>query len=131
MTTCYFEDDHVFARITGDLNMLNIGSLVEQVTQFANERATWRIILDFSGVSIVDSAAIGSLVKLARQAAGEGGHLLVACPNAHMLEVLYYSKLEKTLRPFLSIEQALEFAEHGEQSADEVKPTEEPQQPRH
>lgn len=132
MTTCYFEDDHVFARVTGDLNMLNIGGLVEQVTQFANEKESWRIILDFSGVSIVDSAAIGSLVKLARQAQSEGGDLLLACPNAHLLEVLYYSKLEKTLKPFLSIDKALDYSLHGERPAEEEKPAEEEsQQPRH
>jgi anti-anti-sigma factor len=132
MTTCYYEDDHVFARVTGDLNMLNIGTLVEQVTQYATEKETWRIIMDFSGVSIVDSAAIGSLVKLARQAQGEGGDVLLACPNAHLLEVLYYSKLEKTLKPFLSIDKALHYSLHGEPAPEDEKPgEEEAQQPRH
>jgi anti-anti-sigma factor len=110
MVNCYYQDGHVFARVLGDLTMLNTGKVIEQIQQEVQDRGNWRIILDFSEVPVVDSAAIGSLVKLARLAQGNDGYVLIAKPNAHLLEVLYYSKLEKTLRPFTSIAKALEFA---------------------
>ena len=114
MVNCYYESGHVFARVLGDLTMLNVGRLIEQVQQHVQDRGCWNVILDFSEVPVVDSAAIGTLVKLSRQAQSNDGYVLLASPNAHLLEVLYYSKLEKTLRPFISVEKALEYAESGE-----------------
>jgi anti-anti-sigma factor len=127
MVNCYFQDGHVFARVLGDLTMLNIGRVLEQIQQEVQDRGCWKLILDFSEVPVVDSAAIGSLVKLARLALSNDGYVLIAKPNAHLLEVLYYSKLEKTLRPFMTIEKALDYAENGEQltvSAPAPKPGE-------
>lgn len=117
MVNCYYQDGHVFARVLGDLTMLNIGRVLEQIQQEVQDRGNWKIILDFSEVPVVDSAAIGSLVKLARLAQSNEGYVLIAKPNAHLLEVLYYSKLEKTLRPFTTIDKALDFAEGGDSTA--------------
>jgi anti-anti-sigma factor len=114
MVNCYFQDGHVFARVLGDLTMLNVGRVLEQIQQQVQDRGCWKLILDFSEVPVVDSAAIGSLVKLARLAQTNDGYVLIAKPNAHLLEVLYYSKLEKTLRPFTTIDKALDFAENGD-----------------
>lgn len=114
MVNCYYQDGHVFARVLGDLTMLSVGRVLDQIQEEVQDRGNWRIILDFSEVPVVDSAAIGSLVKLARLAQNNDGYVLIAKPNAHLLEVLYYSKLEKTLRPFTTIEKALEFANSSE-----------------
>ena len=114
MVNCFYQDEHVLARVLGDLTMLNVASVIDQIQTFAQDRDCWKIILDFSEVPVVDSAAIGSLVKLARTSLSNGGYVLMAKPNAHLLEVLYYSKLEKTLRPFTTIEKALDYAESGE-----------------
>ena len=127
MVNCYFQDGHIQAKILGDLTSLNVEWIFGQLQQEIEARGVWKIILDCGDVSIVDSSAIGGLVKLAREAQENGGYILIANANANTLEVLYYSKLEKVLRPFTAIDKALAYAEelkhpHVEQLEPTAKP---------
>lgn len=80
------------ASVAGEIDAATIDRLVESVRSLpVGERH-----LDASGVSFAGAAALGALVRLARESAGEGGRLTIR-PSAALLRVAAICGLERTL----------------------------------
>lgn len=78
----------------------------EQVKQLVESGVT-RLVVDLGEVSFVDSSGLGAVIgglKLARQA---GGDLRVARANQQVLLVLDLTSLNRVLRPYGTVEEAV------------------------
>ncbi len=66
-----------------------------------------RLVVDLGAVTFIDSSGLGALIgglKAARQA---GGDLRIARPTNQALVVLKLTSLDRVLRPFVSVEEAV------------------------
>jgi len=66
-----------------------------------------RLVVDLGAVTFIDSSGFGALIgglKAARQA---GGDLRIARPTNQALVVLKLTSLDRVLRPFASVEEAV------------------------
>jgi anti-sigma B factor antagonist len=55
------------------------------------------LVVDLSGVGVVDSAGLGALVFVSKAARRIGGDLRVAAPNEQVAEILEITNLDKFL----------------------------------
>jgi anti-sigma B factor antagonist len=91
----------------GRLDMASAPAFREQVKQLV-ESGTTRLVVDLGDVSFVDSSGLGAVIgglKLARHA---GGDLRVARANQQVLLVLDLTSLNRVLRPYGSLEEAMD-----------------------
>jgi len=90
----------------GRLEMASAPAFREQVKQLVESGVT-RLVVDLGEVSFVDSSGLGAVIgglKLARQA---GGDLRVARANQQVLLVLDLTSLNRVLRPYSTVEEAV------------------------
>jgi anti-anti-sigma factor len=89
--------DEVSIRVKGELDMAATPALTEAIRAAA---ATPRIVLDLSGVTFLDSSAIGALVASGREV-GEGGGRLSIGPRSDIVNrVLEITGLDESSDAF-------------------------------
>jgi anti-anti-sigma factor len=91
----------------GRLDLSSAPTFREQVRQLVDSGSS-RLVVDLGEVTFVDSSGLGSIIaglKAARQA---GGDLRIARPNQQVLLVLDLTSLDRVLRPYGTLEEALE-----------------------
>jgi len=90
----------------GRLDMASAPAFREQVKQLV-ESGTVHLVVDLAEVGFVDSSGLGAVIgglKVTRQA---GGDLRIARPNQQVRLVLDLTSLNRVLRPYATVEQAL------------------------
>jgi anti-sigma B factor antagonist len=100
-------DGIVVIRSEGRLNMASAPQLRSVVSESAAAGQS-RIVVDLSAITFMDSSGLGALIgglKTARQA---GGDLRIAAPTEQVATVLALTNLDRVLRPFASVEDALD-----------------------
>lgn len=91
----------------GRLNMVAAPRLRVLVGQTVRDGQS-RIVLDLAETAFMDSSGLGALIaglKAARQA---GGDLRIAAPTEQVAMVLQVSNLDRVLRPYGSVQEALD-----------------------
>lgn len=91
-------------RIAGEGSRSSLWSALEEL---ASQGKVGLMVLDFSQVQYVASQALGGLVMLAKRCRASGCqlHLCSLCPS--ILEVLELMKLDKALKIYPGVEDAL------------------------
>ncbi|HKF74834.1 MAG TPA: STAS domain-containing protein [Candidatus Dormibacteraeota bacterium] len=90
----------------GRLDMSTAPLFRERVRELVASGAA-HLVVDLEDVTFVDSSGLGAVIgglKAARQA---GGDLRIARPNQQVLLVLDLTSLNRVLRPYGSLEEAL------------------------
>jgi anti-anti-sigma factor len=90
----------------GRLDLASAPTLRERLRQLIAS-GTSRLVVDLGDVTFVDSSGLGAVIgglKAARQA---GGDLRIARPNQQVQLVLNLTSLNKVLRPYGTLEEAL------------------------
>lgn len=82
------------------------GELPETISRLL-EKNNSRIVLELSQVNMINSAALGDLVRLAAQANTQGGRLLLAGPTPFVEGVLQTTRLDKFFEIHENLESAL------------------------
>jgi anti-sigma B factor antagonist len=93
-------------RVDGRLTMVDALAFRSAVAEAVGEAAT-TVVVDLSACAFMDSSGLGAVIaglKAARQA---GGDLRIAAPSTQVLTVLQLTNLERVLRPFGSVAEAL------------------------
>jgi anti-sigma B factor antagonist len=93
-------------RSNGRLNMASAPTFRAVVTE-CTDAGRSRIVVDLSGVSFIDSSGLGALIgglKTTRQADGD---LRIAAPNEQVATVLGLTNLDRVLRPFATVADAI------------------------
>lgn len=68
------------------------------------------IVLDFSGLEMIDSSGIGELVLIYMRACGSGHEVSIAQPGNRVLEILDLTNVSSLFRICSTIDAALEMA---------------------
>jgi anti-anti-sigma factor len=69
---------------------------------------TKEIVLDLAGVTTIDSAGLGELVRLHRSAESNGNLMKLACPNPRVRALLDLTNLSSVLEIYPALEDALD-----------------------
>lgn len=96
----------VVARLAGRLDLLAAPAVKQRLAEVVAGGHP-RLVVDLAEVPFIDSTGLGSLVgglKAARQA---GGDLRIANPGEQARAILQLTTLDRVLRPYPSVEEAL------------------------
>ncbi len=108
-------DLHVDARNNGvavvrPAGRLDLLSAVEVKQRLAQEVAAGRprLVVDLGDTSFIDSSGLGALIGALKEARRAGGDLRLAQLAEQARVLLELTRLNRVLRPYASVEQALE-----------------------
>lgn len=93
-------------RPEGRLDLGCAAELKECVADAVDNRSV-RLVVDLAAVPFVDSSGLGALISGLKTARLAGGDLRIARPNEQACVVLRLTALERVLRPYASVEEAL------------------------
>lgn len=99
--------DGAVIRARGRLNMVaapRLRALVADTIRAGRPR----IVIDLSATEFMDSSGLGALIAGLKSARQAGGDLRIACPTAQVSTVLKLTNLDRVLRPYPSVEGALD-----------------------
>lgn len=99
------ESGVVVVKPTGKLNMVAAPMLRKEL-QGVVEGGQKHIVVDLSGVELVDSSGLGALISGLKAARQAGGDLRVAAPSRQVTTVLELTNLNRVLRVHPSAESA-------------------------
>ena len=97
----------VAVRPAGRLDLVTARELRRCVDEAVDGGGT-HVVVDLSGVAFVDSSGLGALIGGLKRARQAGGELRIAAPGKQVRMVLELTKLIRVLRPYESVDEALE-----------------------
>src|SRR5438067_9956164 len=77
------------------LDEQNIQIIGEQLFNLVDEEGAKKLLLNFSNVEYLSSAALGKLITLNKKCQNAGGRLILSNIDAQILEVFEITKLDK------------------------------------
>lgn len=87
--------DSLTALLRGEIDHHAAGGLREEIDTAVLQTGAKTLILDFSGISFMDSSGIGLILGRYRMMKGRGGALSVRCASKRQLLVMKMAGLEK------------------------------------
>ena len=90
----------------GRLDMLSAVDVKQKLVEVV-EGGSHRLVIDLDKVSFVDSSGLGALISGLKAARVAGGDLRLARPDKQVRYILEVSTLERVLRPYATVEEAL------------------------
>jgi anti-anti-sigma factor len=94
------------AEMAGDLNLLCATDVRTRLAAAVNDGQR-RLVVDLSQVGFIDSSGLGALISGLKSARQAGGDLRIANPGEQARVVLKLTTLDRVLRPYDSVEDAL------------------------
>ena len=95
--------------VQGEVDISTVGALDDALTVQLDGGAR-SLVVDFRGVTFLDSTGLSALVRAHRRCTAAGGGLALVMDDAKLLRLLTISGLDRLLRSFPSLDAAL--AEH-------------------
>ena len=95
--------------LTGRLDLLSAGEVKQQLTSTVAAGRT-KVVVDLHGVTFVDSSGLGALISGLKAARLAGGDLRIARPGEQARVILSLTTLDRVMRPYDSVEEALNEA---------------------
>ena len=100
-------DGRALLRVEGRLNLVTAPELRTAVER-AVAAGTARAVIDLSGVTFIDSSGLGMVIAGLKHARQAGGELRIAAAGEQVRMVLELTKLNRILRPYETVDEALE-----------------------
>jgi anti-anti-sigma factor len=100
-------DGVAVAEMVGDLNLLCAPDVRSRLAEAVNAGER-RLVVDLGQVNFIDSSGLGALISGLKSARQAGGDLRIARPAEQARVVLKLTTLDRVLRPYDSVEDALE-----------------------
>jgi anti-anti-sigma factor len=92
--------------LEGRLDMLSAVDLKQRLAAVVAE-GSHRLVIDLNKVGFVDSSGLGALISGLKAARVAGGDLRLARPDKQVRYILEVSTLDRVLRPYTTVEEAL------------------------
>ena len=108
MLTCKRQDRAtvVILALAGNLDALTVVGIKAEIERIVSER-TKACVLDVTGVLLVDSTGVGSIISLFKRLRAQGGDLKVAGVNGQPKEIFDLLRLERALDLQPSVDEAI------------------------
>jgi anti-anti-sigma factor len=94
------------AHLEGRLDLMSARDLRARLTE-AVAAGQDRLVVDLADVPFIDSSGLGALISVLKAARQAGGDLRIARPDEQPLTVLKLTTLDRVLKPYASVEEAL------------------------
>lgn len=94
-------------QVSGRLDLVSAGSLRGAVAETV-QSGHGRIVVDLEAVPFVDSSGLAALIAGFREARQAGGELRIASASAPVLTVLKLMRLDRLMRPYATVDEALD-----------------------
>jgi anti-sigma B factor antagonist len=94
------------AHLEGRLDLLSAQALKTRLSE-AVTAGNHRLVVDLGDVPFIDSSGLGALISGLKAARQAGGDLRVARPGDQPRVVLRLTTLDRVLRPYPTVEEAL------------------------
>lgn len=91
-------EDHVVVMLAGEVDLAAQGDLMKAYQQAIALQAEPRIVVDLSGVTFMDSTALGTLVAAVKKVQARGGTLSVVGASDRIASLFHITKLDTVLR---------------------------------
>lgn len=91
---------------SGRLTMVTAGELTALVERTVAAGRT-HLVVDLAETTFMDSSGLGALVAGLRVARAAGGDLRIARPTEQVLTVLTLTTMDRVLRPYTTVDEAL------------------------
>lgn len=91
---------------SGRLDMVAAPALKALITSAVEGRKT-PVVVDLHGVAFMDSSGLGALVSGLRTTRQAGSDLRIAGATSQVLAVLQLTKIDRIIRPYGTVEEAL------------------------
>jgi len=92
------ENDALVLYIRGELDAVTVEEIRESLDRVANARHR-AVIVDLSGLRVIDSSGVGSIVSLYKRVRAYGGHVSVRGAKEQPLAIFRLLKLDRVLAP--------------------------------
>ena len=93
-------------RLDGRLDLVSAGETRQRLVE-AVEAGHRRLVVDMASVDFVDSSGLGAIVGVLKSARQAGGDLRIARPTTQLQSILTLTMLDRVLRPYETVEEAL------------------------
>ena len=100
-------DGHLCFRPSGDLTFFNVAPFSEAVSAAVTTTGIKLVILDCTEIGIVDSAALGALVRLAQLLMGKEGTLKLVNVRKSLRTGIAHARLEQLFPVYDSVKRAV------------------------
>jgi anti-sigma B factor antagonist len=88
------------------LDLLSAAQFKQDLCKIVSDGQS-RLVIDLDAVTFIDSSGLGALIGGLKAARLAGGDLRIARPNQQARVILQLTTLERVLKPYSSIEEAL------------------------
>jgi anti-sigma B factor antagonist len=92
--------------VTGDIDISTAPRLLAALAELDAE-ARETLVLDLTGVSFLDSSALGALVGAQKEIAAAGGRLTVVCCDPKVLRIFSITRLTEVIDVVDSVDEAV------------------------
>jgi anti-sigma B factor antagonist len=93
-------------RLKGRLDLLTAAEVKQQLSEIVKSGHS-QLVVDMTSVSFLDSSGLGALIGGLKAARVAGGDLRLAGAGEQVRYILEISTLERVLRPYSTVEEAL------------------------
>ena len=93
-------------RLDGRLDLVTAGEAKQRLVETV-EGGQKRLVVDMGSVDFVDSSGLGAIIGVLKAARQAGGDLRIACPTSQLRSILKLTMLDRVLRPYETVEEAL------------------------
>jgi anti-anti-sigma factor len=94
------------AHLTGRLDLMSARDVRARLTEIVATGQD-RLVVDLVDVPFIDSSGLGALISVLKTARQAGGDLRIARPDDQPLTVLKLTTLDRVLKPYTTLEEAL------------------------
>jgi anti-anti-sigma factor len=92
--------------LDGRLDLVSAGETKRRLVE-AVEGGQRRLVVDMADVDFVDSSGLGAIIGVLKAARQAGGDVRIARPTSQLQSILELTMLDRVLRPYETVEEAL------------------------
>ena len=89
------EEDVLIVELNGEINILEVNDLKENIKEKIIEFNSKEIIIDLKEVPFMDSSGLGMLISLFKFANEKKGKIIYTGLSAYLIKILGFAKLDK------------------------------------
>lgn len=91
------KDNQIIATLSGEMVLGCTSEIKEKVKAYAESNHLYRLLIDMTDVTFIDSSGLGALIAWFKMANQQQGKVVFCNLTAHVRKVIGFAKLDKIL----------------------------------